>query len=149
MVGVGPYEGSAAWNIRIVDPSPSDKIITGVFQSIQSPFLSWRDLFDDLLLCFDLESAVTSPLGQLTLWNRNKDETFANNKTFVCFSTDESDSNMLSTFIRVGNSADGSDTSAELAFKLSLTLVLHKISKCTCTKSCLDDHLSSGMPQLH
>ena len=110
MVGVGPYEGSAAWNIRIVDPSPSDKIITGVFQSIQSPFLSWRDLFDDLLLCFDLESAVTSPLGQLTLWNRNKDETFANNKTFVWFSTDESDSNMLSTFIRVGNSADGSDT---------------------------------------
>lgn len=149
MVGLRSIERAAAWNIRIVRPSPSNELITGVFQSIQSPFLSWRDLFDDLLLCFDLESAVTSPLGQLTLWNRNKDETFANNKTFVCFSTDESDSTILSTFIRVGNSTDGSDTSDELASKLTLTLVLHKISKCTCTKSCLDDHLSSGMPHLH
>ena len=88
------------------------------------------NLFDDLLLCFDLESAVTSPLGQLTLWNRNKDESLFDNMTAICFSTDESDSDMLSAFISVGKGTDGRN---ELAFRLTLTVVLHDLSKCTRT----------------
>lgn len=40
---------------------------------------------------------------------------------------------MLSTFIRVGNITNGSETLDKLAFKLTLTLVLHKISKYTAT----------------
>ena len=119
-----------AWNIWIVSPPASNDLITGVFQYIQSPLLSWRDLFDDLLLCYELESAVTSPLGQLTLWNRNKDESLFDNMTAICFSTDKSDSDMLSVFIPVGNSPDGRN---ELASRLTLTEVLHDLSKCTRT----------------
>lgn len=34
-------------------------------------------------------------------------------------------------------------------YSLILTLVLHDLSKCTCDKSSLDDHLNSGMPYHH
>lgn len=41
-----------AWNIVICDHPPACTCLAGAFQSIDEPFLTWKDLFHDLLLCF-------------------------------------------------------------------------------------------------
>ena len=51
---------SLAWNIAIFDYPPS-KCLAGAYQAAEDPFLTWKDLFDDLLLCFDLEPFMAGP----------------------------------------------------------------------------------------
>src|SRR3954471_13764643 len=97
-----------AWNINIHDYPPSNEHLAGAFQLHQHPFLTWRDLFDDLMLCFDLESYTTVPDRALALWVRTEDVALTSDLRTPCvyFNRTESDSykpnDVLSKFIKVG-----------------------------------------------
>lgn len=127
MSGVTSADRQMAWNIKILQIPPKNSCIAGAFQFWQQPFLCWRDLFNDLILCFDLKSYLTSSTGVLALWVRNSDKVFVHGLTNACVSytthsnTDESD--VLSKFITVGN-ISGEHNEDPLQTQLHLSIVL-------------------------
>lgn len=68
---------ASAWNIRFVEPAPDNRCVAGTFQPRRADgplFLTWSQLFRDLLLCFDLPmSPAAGPHDRvLALWLRQK-----------------------------------------------------------------------------
>lgn len=50
------------------------------------PFLCGRDLFNDLILCFDLKSHLQSSAGLLVLWVINPNDVVVHGLTMPCVS---------------------------------------------------------------
>jgi hypothetical protein len=147
MTGITSIDRVKAWNIRILDCPPSNTRLAGTFQSPKQPFLTWRDLFDDLL-CFDPESYLTAPAGVLALWFRTEDGVRTNDLATPCvyYNRAESDSYyILSKFIKVENSSGPDEDDHVLDTRLQLTLAIHDYQKCAITESKLDDHLNKGI----
>jgi hypothetical protein len=134
-----------AWNILITTGPPFYQIRAGAYQSRTQPFLTWKDFFADLLLCFDLESVLTS--GQLALWFRSADAALANEAVTPCVYYPESDSyrpNFLDKFIKITSGPPDNDRD-ELGTKLHLTLVAHDHESCIVPESALDEHMKKGI----
>lgn len=105
-------EGVAAWNIVIRSLSDTQ---AGAYQPPTNPFLTWRDFFDDLHLCFDLEAVSASK--QLALWVRSRDDAVANEIDTPCIYShpDSPQSGILDRLITVPSSG-----------LLNLSLVAHQ-----------------------
>ena len=76
MTGTSAANCSIAWNIGSFDYPPF-KCLAETYQVDEDPFLTWKDLFDDLLLCFDLEPYMTGPL--LALYLLQSEDVLAHN----------------------------------------------------------------------
>lgn len=77
-----------AWNIVIKDKGGVMR--TGAYQPSTKPFLTWRDFFNDLLLCFDLEEISAS--GQLSIWFQSSEGARINEMNTPCIYSQYSDS---------------------------------------------------------
>jgi hypothetical protein len=150
-----------AWNIRLLQ-CPSNECIAGTFQPLPpyEPFLTWGDLFDDLLLCFDLEFVQAPRGGALALWFRDGASDPAillqDGRPAPCIYLDHSTlpsnhpGNVLAQHINVGvgsnreryqEGIEGSDSPL-----LNLTLVIHDPGSCSLTNdNDLTSHLSNRM----
>ena len=128
-----------AWNVVIETCPPENNIKAGIFQSQINPFLTWKDFFDDLLLCFDLET--TSASGRLALWFRNGDGALTNEIT-PCVYFDHPESN--SKFVKISSSPPTNNVNDELNERLRLTLVTHDES-CGISDLNLETHLQKGI----
>lgn len=128
MSGITSTDRQEAWNILILQSLSTDESRAGAFQLWQQPFLCWRDLFNDLILCFDLKSHLQATAGELVLWVINTYEVVVDGLTlpYVPYSTEsENDkSNVLSKFITVGT-VSGKLDEDPLRTKLHLALCLH------------------------
>ena len=98
------------------------------------PFLTWRDFFDDLHLCFDLEAVSASK--QLALWFRSRDDAVANEIDTPCIYShpDSPHSGILDRLIMVPSSG-----------RLKLSLVAHDHRACVDPEFDLDAHLRKGI----
>lgn len=74
MSGITVVDRQMAWNIKILKCPPRTSCVAGAFQFWHQPFLCWRDLFNDLILCFDLDTYLASSSSVLALWIRNSDK---------------------------------------------------------------------------
>ena len=141
-MAVTPLHRVHAWNVRIYDSY--NKLITGAYQSRMQPFLTWKDFFEDLLLCFDLESISTS--GQLALWIQSQDGILANEVVtpWVYYNRPQQ-SNILHNFIKITSGPPDSEND-ELSAQLRLNLVAHNYHSCMVSVSepVLDCHLNKG-----
>lgn len=148
MSGITSTDRQEAWNIMILQSLSTDEFRAGAFQLWQQPFLCWRDLFNDLIWCFDLRSHLEPTAGELVLWVINTNDVVVHGLTmpYVPYSTEsENDkSNVLSKFITVGTVSGNLDEDP-LHTKLHLALCQHDIRDCHCEQFSLDSHLRSGI----
>lgn len=147
MSGITAVDRQLAWNIKILTCPPMDICKAGAFQLWEQPFLCWQDLFNDLILCFDLKPYLASD-KELVLWIRNSDQVVCDLPNPWVSYTTESDSDrskILSQFIQVGNVSGVHDDDL-LQTQLHLSVVLHNNSECKCKDSSLDFHMRAGTP---
>lgn len=150
MSGITAVDRQIAWNIMILECPPTNDCVAGAFQFWHQPFLRWRDLFDDLVLCFDLDKYLRSSDGVLVLWIRDIDKVVHGiTNSYVSYSTDSNpeESDVFSQFITIGNVTHESNEDP-LETQLHLSLVFHDIRNCDCKQSSLDNHLRSGKHEL-
>jgi hypothetical protein len=124
-----------AWNIVIKDKGGVTR--TGAYQPSTKPFLTWRDFFNDLLLCFDLEEISAS--GQLSLWFQNSDGAGINEINAPCIYSQYSDSpqsDILDRLIKVPS---------DPKTRLILSLVAHDRSSCTASEFDMETHVKKGI----
>lgn len=132
-----------AWNVRIYDSH--NKLITGAYQSRVQPFLSWKDFFEDLLLCFNLDSISTC--GQLALWIQSQEGILANDVAIPwVYYNGPQQSNILHNFIKITSSPPPDSDDDELSAQLRLNLIAHDYEACTVSVSemALGPHLNKG-----
>ena len=132
-------ERVGAWNVVITESPLEPTIVAGAYQSRTHPFLTWKDFFDDLLFCFDLE--LVSASGRLALWFRSGDGALAN-ETSPCVYIDHPESN--SKFIKISSRPPTNNVNDELSERLRLTLVSHDES-CVTSDLKLETHLQNGI----
>ena len=151
MSGITAVDRQIAWNIKILECPPRTFCVAGAFQFWHQPFLCWRDLFNDLILCFDLNPYLLSPDGILVLWIRNIDKVVVHGITnsYVSYTTESNtdESNVLSQFITIGN-VTGEPNEDPSKMQLHLSLVFVDIRNCDWKQSSLDNHLGSGKHEL-
>ena len=125
-----------AWNIVIRDYPPACRCLAGAFQSIDEPFLTWKDLFHDLLLCFHLEPYIAAPDAQLALYLLNANDALVDKPgtPFVYYSGPEE---QLSKYIKLKPE------------RLIVCLICHNVADCKDAKAELEHHLQSGMLGCH
>lgn len=70
MAAICSSDPAIAWNILILDNTVKRRLV-GAYQSIDVTLLTWKDLFDDFLLCFHLEPYVTAGLALYLLYEKN------------------------------------------------------------------------------
>lgn len=151
MAGVSSALRLNAWNIGIFDYPPDD-ILAGAYQAAEDPFLTWKDLFDDLLLCFDLERYMTGP--SLALYLLTSDDVPANNLNtpFIYYDSNLPGSEqILSQIINITSLADVEGPIPFTTF-LPVTVVVHDIDHCRETHGThtgLASHLKSGTLGCH
>ena len=151
MAGVSSALRLQAWNIGIFN-YPPDKVLAGAYQAAEDPFLTWKDLFDDLLLCFDLERYTTGP--SLALYLLTSDDVLANNLNtpFVYYDSNLPGSEqILSQIINITSFADVGGT-IPFTKSLPVTVVVHVSGDCRetyGTHTGLASHLKSGTLGCH
>lgn len=128
-----------AWNIVICDYPPGCRSLAGAFQPIDEPFLTWKDLFHDLLLCFDLEPYIIAPGSRLALYLLNGNDVLVDKPgtPFVYYSGPEE---QLSKYITL--KPEGPDLPTT---HLIVCLICHNTADCKEAKAELEHHLQSGM----
>lgn len=151
MSGITSADRTMAWNIKIFRCPPKTSCVAGAFQLWQQPFLCWRELFNDLILCLDLDAHLKPPNGVLSLWIQNIDEVVVRGLTnpYISYTTESNtdESDVLSQFITVEH-VTGERNEDPLQTQLHLCMVVHDIRNCHCEQSSLDDHLRSGKHEL-
>ena len=138
---------SNAWNIWIFDYPPC-RVQAGTYQAPENPFLTWKDLFDDLLLCFDLEHYMTGQL--LALYLLQSEDVLANNLNtpFIHYNPNLPGSEqILSQIINLIPLAG--DEEPDLFITVHVTVIIHDIAHCEETHTDLASHLKSGTLDCH
>lgn len=143
MAGITSAVRSKAWNIGIFDYPPS-KILAGAYQAAEDPFLTWKDLFDDLLLCFDLEDCMTGPPLALYLLPSEDVPADRFNTPFIYYNSNLPDSEqILAQIINLTPLAGVEGPNPSTTF-LRVTVTIHDIVHCKETQTDLQCHLKSG-----
>lgn len=137
---------SHAWNIVICDYPLTYKSLAGAFQSIDEPFLTWKDLFHDLLLCFHLETyvAASDANARLALYLLNGDDVLVD-KLRIPFVHYPGPEEQLSKYIKLKGpeSLEGPTTG------LKVCLICHDVADCKEAEAELAHHLQFGMLGSH
>ncbi len=147
MTGITAALRSKAWNIWIYDYPPS-KVLAGAYQAAQDPFLTWNDLFDDLLLCFDLERYMTGQL--LALYLLRSEDVLANNLNtpFIHYNPRLPGSEQIpSQIINLPPLAGLEEPNSFIAVRV--TVITHDIAHCEESHTDLASHLKSGTFDYH
>lgn len=118
-----------AWNILIFD-NTIKRTPVGAYQSIDVPFLTWKDLFDDLLLCLLLEPYITAPDAALALYLLHEKDVLAHtlDTPFLSYNSNKPGSEeQLSQLIKltVLNGPEGPNPPT-----LPVSLILHDYAHC-------------------
>lgn len=134
-----------AWNILLSDYPPQYTILAGVFQSIDEPFLTWKDLFHDLLLCFHLETYVAASDARLALYLLNREDVLVDKLDipFVYYPGPEEQPSKYIKLKAFPESLEG------LTTDLKVCLVCHNVTDCKDAKAKLTHHLQFGMLGCH
>ena len=132
----------------IYDYPPARKCLAGAFQSIDEPFLTWKDLFHDLLLFFHLEPYVAAPDARLALYLLNGNDVLVDKlgtPSCVYYSGPEE---QLSKYIKLKalNGPEGPDLPTT---RLNVCLICHNVADCKEAKAEWAHHLQSGMLGCH
>ena len=137
MPGTSAATRSMAWNIGIFDYPPFD-CLAGTYQAAEDPFLTWKDLFDDLLLCFDLEPYMTGP--PLALYLQESEDVLAHNLAtpMIYYNSNLPGSDqILSQIIKVTPLAGSEGL-------LRVAVITHDLTHCKESDKDLASHLKSG-----
>ena len=136
-----------AWNIWIFDYPPS-KVLAGVYQAAKDLFLTWNDLFNDLLLCFNLERYMTGQL--LALYLLQSEDVLANNLNtpFIHYNPRLPGSEqILSQVINLLPLAGFEEPNSFITVRV--TVITHDIAYCKESYTDLASHLKSGTFDYH
>lgn len=117
----------------------------GAYQSIDMTLLTWKDLFDDFLLCFHLEPYVTASDAGLALYLLYEKNVLAHNldTPFLYYDSSKPGSEEeISQFIKltVLNCSEGPNPPT-----LPVSLILHDYAHCKDIHAELATHLQYGM----
>lgn len=137
-----------AWNIGIFDYPPS-KCLAGAYQAAEDPFLTWKDLFDDLLLCFDLEPYMTGP--PLAFYLLQSEDVHAHNldtPMIYCNSNLPGSENILSQFIKLTPLGGPQGPNWPTTF-LRVAVITHDSTHCKESDTESASHLKSGRLGCH
>lgn len=148
MIGITAAARSNAWNIGIFDYPPS-KCLAGTYQLAEDPFLTWKHLFDDLLLCFDLEPYMKGP--PLALYLLQSEDVLAHNldTPFIYYNSNLPGSEqILSQIIKVTLLVGPEGPNLPTTF-LRVTVIIHDFAHCKESHTDLASHLKSGTSGCH
>lgn len=138
---------SHAWNIEINDYPPASRCLAGAFQYIDNLFLTWKKLFQDLQLCFNLELYIAAPEARLALYLLNIDHVLVEKleTPFVYYSGLEE---QLTKFIKL-KALNGPENPDLLNTCLNVCIISYNATDCKEAESKLANHFQSGILGCH
>ena len=148
MTGITAISRSKAWNIGIFDYPPF-QCLAGAYQAAEDPFLTWKDLFDDLLLCFDLEPYMTGP--PLALYLLQSEDVLAHNldTPMIYYNSNLPGSEqILSQIIKLTPLVGPEGPNRPTTF-LRVVVISHDFTHCKESDTELASHLKSGTLGCH
>lgn len=134
-----------AWNIMILDCPPSNGCLAGAYQSMDVPFLTWKDFY--LLLRFHLGPSVAASNAPLALYLVHGKDVLAHNPNtpFLYYNFNKPGSEeQLSQFIRVTVLNRSESPNLHTTYP-KVSLIFHDFAHCKGTQDKLVTHLQSGM----